>query len=42
MVVANFGPDAVELPAGKILVTSQHGLMDAGLLEQDQVAWIKL
>jgi len=42
MVVANFGPEALALPAGEVLVTSQHDLTVEGVLEHDQVAWIKL
>ncbi|MGA1620488.1 MAG: alpha-amylase, partial [Aquiluna sp.] len=42
MVVANFGPDSLALPAGEVLVTTQHDLNVEGVLEHDQVAWIKL
>ncbi len=42
MVVANFGPDSFALPAGEVLVTTQHDLNVEGVLEHDQVAWIKL
>ena len=42
MVVANFGPDSLALPAGEVLVTTQHDLNLEGVLEHDQVAWIKL
>jgi alpha-glucosidase len=38
----NFGPDAVALPAGEVLVTTQHDLTAENELEQDQVVWIKL
>ena len=39
VVLANFGPDAVNLPAGEILVTTQHDLRVEGELEHDQVVW---
>lgn len=42
LVLMNFGPEAVILPAGEILVTTQHDLSIEGELEHDQVAWIKL
>ena len=42
LVLFNFGPDAVVLPAGEVLVTTQHDLILEGELEHDQVAWIKL
>ena len=42
MVVANFGPDSFALPAGEVLVTTQHDLNVEGVLEHDQVVWIKL
>ena len=41
-VIANFGPDSFNLPEGEILVTTQHDLRVEGVLEHDQVAWIKL
>jgi alpha-glucosidase len=40
-VIANFG-SPVALPAGELLVTTQHDLTVEGVLEHDQVAWIKL
>lgn len=40
-VIANFG-SAIALPAGELLVTTQHDLTIEGVLEQDQVAWIRL
>ena len=40
-VIANFG-GTLNLPAGELLVTTQHDLTVEGLLEHDQVAWIKL
>jgi alpha-glucosidase len=42
LVLINFGPDAVVLPAGEVLVTSQHDLTAERELEHDQVVWIKL
>ncbi len=42
LVVANFGPDSLTLPAGEVLATTQHDLSAEGVLEHDQVAWIKL
>jgi alpha-glucosidase len=41
-VIANFGPDAVQLPAGEVLVTTQVDLTAEHELEHDQVVWIKL
>lgn len=40
-VIANFG-SAINLPAGELLVTTQHDLTIEGVLEHDQVAWIRL
>ncbi|NCV98443.1 MAG: alpha-amylase [Actinobacteria bacterium] len=42
LVVANFGLDSLALPEGELLVTTQHDLSIEGVLEHDQVAWIKL
>jgi alpha-glucosidase len=42
LVIANFGPDSVNVPAGKLLVNTQHDLTVEGVLEHDQTAWIKL
>ncbi|AIC47052.1 glycoside hydrolase family 13 protein [Rhodoluna lacicola] len=42
LVLMNFGPDAVALPAGEVLVTTQHDLTAERELEHDQVVWIKL
>ena len=42
LVISNFGPDSVNIPAGKLLVTTQHDLTVEGVLEHDQTAWIKL
>ncbi len=40
-VIANFG-GTLNLPAGELLVTTQHDLTVEGVLEHEQVAWIKL
>jgi alpha-glucosidase len=42
LVISNFGPDSVNVPAGKLLVTTQHDLTIESVLEHDQTAWIKL
>ncbi len=42
LVISNFGPDSVNVPAGELLVTTQHDLTIEGVLEHDQTAWIKL
>ena len=42
LVISNFGPDSVNVPAGKLLVTTQHDLTVEGVQEHDQSAWIKL
>jgi alpha-glucosidase len=42
LVLFNFGPDAVVVPAGEVLVTTQHDLTAERELEHDQVVWIKL
>ena len=42
LVIMNFGPDAVALPAGEVLVTTQHDLTAENEIEHDQVVWIKL
>ena len=41
LVLANFA-GTVALPKGELLVTTQHDLSIEGVLEADQVAWIKL
>ncbi len=40
-VIANFG-GSVNLPSGELLATTQHDLTVEGVLEHDQVAWIRL
>jgi alpha-glucosidase len=42
LVLSNFGPDSVNVPAGKLLVTTQHDLTIEGVLEHDQTVWLKL
>jgi alpha-glucosidase len=42
LVLMNFGPEPVVLPAGEVLVTTQHDLTVERELEHDQVVWIKL
>ncbi len=42
LVLANFSGDPVFIPAGEILVTTQHDLRLEGELEHDHVVWIKL
>ena len=42
LVICNFGPDSVVLPAGEVLVTTQHDLTVERELEHDQTVWIKL
>jgi alpha-glucosidase len=42
LVLTNFGPDSVVLPAGDILVTTQHDLRIEGELEHNETVWVKL
>jgi alpha-glucosidase len=42
LVVANFTGAPIALPAGELLVTTQHDLTVEGVLEHDQVAWLKI
>jgi len=42
LVLTNFGPEPVVVPAGEVLVTTQHDLTIEGELEHDQTVWIKL
>ena len=42
LVLMNFGPDAVVVPSGEVLVTTQHDLTVERELEHDEVVWIKL
>jgi alpha-glucosidase len=42
LVISNFGPAAVSIPAGQVLASSQVGLTSEGHLEANQTVWIKL
>jgi alpha-glucosidase len=42
LVLTNFGPDAVVVPAGEVLATTQHDLTIERELEHDNTVWIKL
>lgn len=42
LVLMNFGPESVALPAGEVLVTTQHDLTAERELEHDQVVWVHL
>ncbi len=42
LVIHNFGADALPLPQGKILVSSQNGLAEGQLLDPDQTVWIAI
>jgi alpha-glucosidase len=41
LVVHNFGPEPIHLPAGEIIASSIEGLETADLLAADQTVWIK-
>jgi alpha-glucosidase len=41
LVLANFSGKNIEIPTGEILLSSQNDL-SSGLLEEDQVVWVKL
>ena len=42
LVISNFDGGPISVPAGELLVTTQHDLTVEGVLEHDQTAWIKL
>jgi alpha-glucosidase len=42
LVMSNFGPAVVSIPAGEIIASSQVGLANEGSLEANQTVWIKL
>ena len=42
LVIANFDGPAISIPKGELLATTQHDLEVEGVLEHDEVAWIKL
>jgi hypothetical protein len=41
LVLANFDGDSIAIPSGEILLSTQDDL-GSGMLEHDQVVWIKL
>ena len=42
LVIHNFGTDALHLPPGEVLISSQHGLGAGESLAPDQTAWLRL
>jgi alpha-glucosidase len=42
LVVSNFGPELITIPAGDVIVSTQSSLTAGGQLEANQSAWIKL
>jgi alpha-glucosidase len=42
LVISNFGPEMVTVPAGEVIVSTQSSLTAEGQLEANQSAWIKL
>lgn len=42
LVITNFSGDPIAMPAGELLVTTQHDLTVEGILEHDQTVWLKL
>ena len=42
VVLSNFGPDLITIPAGEVIVSTQSSLTAGGQLEANQSAWIKL
>jgi alpha-glucosidase len=42
LVISNFGPEMVTVPAGEVIVSKQRSLTAEGQLEANQSAWIKL
>jgi alpha-glucosidase len=42
LVLSNFGPELVSVPAGEVIVSTQNSLSAEGQLEANQSAWIKL
>jgi alpha-glucosidase len=42
LVIHNFGTDALHLPPGDVLISSQHGLGSGDALGADQTVWLKL
>ena len=41
LVVHNFGPAPIKLPAGEVIATSNYGFADERILVADQTVWIK-
>ena len=42
LVISNFGPELITVPAGEVIVSTQSSLTAGGQLEANQSAWIKL
>ncbi|AOY55603.1 glycoside hydrolase family 13 protein [Candidatus Rhodoluna planktonica] len=42
LVITNFSGGPIAMPAGELLVTTQHDLTVEGILEHDQTVWLKL
>jgi alpha-glucosidase len=42
LVLSNFGPELITVPAGEVIVSTQSSLTAGGQLEANQSAWIKL
>lgn len=42
LVIHNFGAEPIELPHGKIIASSLHGMTNGHLLVQDQTVWIEI
>jgi alpha-glucosidase len=42
LVISNFGPELITVPAGEVIVSTQSSLTAGGQLEANQSAWIQL
>jgi alpha-glucosidase len=42
LVISNFGPELITVPAGEVIVSTQSSLTAGGQLEANQSAWVKL
>jgi alpha-glucosidase len=42
LVISNFGPESVTIPAGQIIASTQNGLASEGSLGANQTVWLKL
>jgi alpha-glucosidase len=42
LVLSNFGPESITVPAGEVIVSTQSSLTAGGQLDANQSAWIKL